>query len=139
MNHNVSLLTSVANIDALLETLNEDKARLQLRETTISHRIENGVLAVEELTKERQDAELKLAQLNNYLPNTVEGIERNNMLNDINDLKSDIIRINRRMRSNGPVSMYSQQVDASLAAARIQAMSELIAQLQTRRTELGTQ
>jgi lipoate synthase len=136
MNHNVSILTVATDVDALLEDFNGDKARLELRVASISNRVANGVTTVEELTTELQDTETSLQELTNALPNIPEGDFKNQVLNDINDLKNEVIMLNRRMRNNGPVAMYMQQVDLDLTADRVTAHAELIGQLQTRRTEL---
>lgn len=136
MNHNLTVLTTVAQADQFLTKNLVEKSDLEYKQATATNAIATRASSATAIAADLATAQAELTLLNSLLAATPEGESRNDLLDDINDLENDIIRLNRRAETNGPVAQFWRELDLEFAGLFLTACNDIQTQVESRKAEL---
>jgi hypothetical protein len=136
MSYTISKLENIAACDQLLATLEEQGSDFDFKIMTIQNRIDNApdpVALQNQINAETQH----LNTLSGLLTTIPEGPEKNDLLDEINKYENNIIELEMKKDSDGPIAKMKRTFDFNLAERKETVNNDLIAQVQAKKTELS--
>ena len=138
MNYSLNQMTTIAECDALLNTVRSEKSDLAYRQTTLNYQLENKAEDSATFNAELNAATAELANLLPTLETMTEGPHKVDAIERKMRLELRIFSMTNRADNYGIKAVLVREFDIARVEAQLTLADDLISQIEARKVQLAS-